>query len=194
MSKVALIVGNGPSRKSVDLNLYTGSLPIYGCNALYRDFDGWDYLFSIDHGMVDEIKNDIIAPKGKVIVPPVDMHFEDEAYNKIRRRNNTGMIAMEYAFQHGYNILLCLGFDFLIADAEISTDNVYAGTKNYGPETHAAASDNIYRLKYLEWFATQKHPQKMILFVFPDGSKVVNVNAKNVGYMSISEFLQIQLP
>lgn len=188
--KLALIVGNGPSRKEVDLNLYTGRLPIYGCNALYRDFDGWDYLFSIDHGMVEELKNEMVTPKGQVIVPPIEMHYEDEAYAITRRRNNTGMIAMEYAFKHERNMLLCLGFDFLFTDPNASTDNLYAGTKNYGPETHAQAVDNKYRVKYLEWFAGTKYPGKVFIFVAPDGSELVKVDAPNVGYMAMSDFLK----
>ena len=188
--KLALIVGNGPSRRDVNLHTYTGRLPIYGCNALYREFDGWDYIFSIDQEMVNEIKNDVVSPNGQVIVPPVDMHYEDEAYAITRRRNNTGMIAMDYAFQHGHNMVLCLGFDFLFSDPEKSTDNIFAGTKCYGPETHANFADNKYRVKYLEWFASQKYPTKVIIFVAPEGSEMVRVNAPNVGYVTMTEFLR----
>jgi hypothetical protein len=188
--KLALIVGNGPSRRDVDLNELAGRIPIYGCNALYRDFDGWDYLFSIDHGMVDELNQSLTNYKGQVIIPPIEMHFEDEAYSQVRRRNNTGMIAMDYAIQHGRNMMLCLGFDFLFTDPEASVGNMYAGTTNYGPMTAALPADNKYRLKYLEWFAGTKHPTKAFIFVAPDGSQLTRVDAPNVGYMAMTDFLK----
>ncbi|MAG28194.1 hypothetical protein CMI47_21940 [Candidatus Pacearchaeota archaeon] len=46
------VIGNGESRKGVDLNSLNGRT--YGCNALYRDFAP-DYLLAIDTNMVIEI-------------------------------------------------------------------------------------------------------------------------------------------
>ena len=48
----AYIIGNGPSRKGVDLSKLPGKT--FGCNALYRDFEP-DYLLSGDAGIIKEI-------------------------------------------------------------------------------------------------------------------------------------------
>ena len=48
----AYIIGNGPSRKGVDLSKLPGKT--FGCNALYRDFKP-DVLISVDNGIMHEI-------------------------------------------------------------------------------------------------------------------------------------------
>ena len=52
MARVAWIIGNGPSRKGIDLHELDGTT--FGCNALYRDFAP-SYLLSGDAGVIKEI-------------------------------------------------------------------------------------------------------------------------------------------
>ena len=49
-----IIIGNGPSRHGLDLHSLKEKSAIYGCNALYRDFQP-DFLFANDQNMVLEI-------------------------------------------------------------------------------------------------------------------------------------------
>lgn len=186
-NKVAIIIGNGVSRTEINLKDLTGQAPIYGCNALYRDFDDWDYLVCFDQDMVQEVRNCQFPFKGTVIVPPIDRHYEDEDYSPQRRRNNAGMLAMREAIERKSQILYCLGFDFLL-EGEVSVDNVYRNTVNYGPETHANMGDNYHRIKYLQWFA-EKNSDCKFIFVFPDGTQKKAVDAENVYYMDSSVFL-----
>jgi hypothetical protein len=188
MTKVACIVGNGVSRKNIDLNSIVGQATIFGCNALYRDFDGWDYLVSIDQGMVREVRNNAeYSCKGHVIVPPEHEHWEDAEYSPNRRRSNAGMNAMREAIKKEYDTLYCLGFDFLL-DGDISVDNVYRNTENYGPETHASKGDNYYRVKYLEWFVN-KYSDVKFVFVYPDHLKSKQIDAENFYVMDESVFI-----
>jgi hypothetical protein len=53
MSKV-FVLGNGESRKSFNLDALKKEGPIYGCNALYRDFTP-DALVCVDGGMQHEV-------------------------------------------------------------------------------------------------------------------------------------------
>jgi hypothetical protein len=164
-----------------------GKAPIYGCNALYRDFDKWDYLVSIDHGMVTEIRNAQGAfGNGIVIVPPEDQHYEPAEYSPIQRRNNAGMVAMKTAIDRGFNMLYMLGIDFVLK-GEISTDNVYKNSENYGPETHASQDDNYYRIRYLEWFARKHHNVKFI-FVIPNSTPMRVIESPNVVGMKMDTF------
>lgn len=185
-SKVAFVVGNGVSRKSIDLNQLAGKAPIYGCNALYRDFDKWDYLVSMDQGMVNEIRRAEIR-HGTIIVPPEDKHWEPVEYSPNRRRNNAGMLAMETAIDRKHEIIYCLGFDFIL-EGEVSVDNVYKNTENYGPETHASRSDNFHRIQYLEWFAN-KYNHVKIIFVIPDDSPTKPITSDNIYLMNESTFV-----
>ena len=49
-----LVIGNGESRKGVDLNTYYGKK--IGCNAIHRDYQV-DHLICVDRRMVEEAVN-----------------------------------------------------------------------------------------------------------------------------------------
>ena len=53
---VAFVVGNGTSRKPIDLNGLKKYGKVYGCNALYREFNA-DYLVAVDVKMILEINH-----------------------------------------------------------------------------------------------------------------------------------------
>jgi len=186
--KPAIIIGNGPSRSDIDLHKLVGKAPIYGCNALYRDFNKLDYLVAIDNGMINELHKERVNV-GNLIVPPEDARWESVEYSPQRRRNNAGMIAMDYAIDHGNNLLYLLGFDFVL-EGEDSVDNVYKDSKNYGPETHAREEDNYYRLKYFEWYAGQ-HLDVSVIFVVPDDKieTCKSIRSENVRAMATTDFL-----
>jgi hypothetical protein len=189
VNKVGIIVGNGVTRKLIDLDNLVGKGTIFGCNALYRDFDKWDYLVSIDQGMINEIRNsEGLFGNGQVIVPPLHEQFESPEYSPMTRRSNAGMNAMMEAIKKDCNVLYCLGFDFLL-NGEVSTDNVYKNTENYGPETHANQNDNFYRAKYLEWYANQNSDTQFV-FVFPEDTLKKDLDCDNVYYMGTHTFIK----
>jgi hypothetical protein len=189
-AKIAFIIGNGPSRKPVDLYELSDSGKVFGCNALYRDFPGLDYLVAIDEGMIAEISRiDDAAMKAEIIFPIEDERYESAEYNPYqRRRSNAGMNAMLEAIRRGHNMLYCLGFDFIL-EGDASIDNIYKNSDNYGPATRARASDNFYRIAYLEWFARQ-HPNVTFIMVIPEGVSRKRVDAENMIGMTIPTFIQ----
>lgn len=183
MSNVAIIVGNGKSREEIDLNTLVGQGTIYGTNALYRDFAGWDYLVAIDDRMIDEIKTTSMRLAGQAIFPPEKERYEETT----GRRGNAGMCAMREAIRNGADILYCIGFDFILAGAD-SVLNVYGGSKNYEPQTQEGLMEaGFHRLQYLEWFAMQ-NPDVQFVFVFPDKGQVKPIEAPNVIGMQMSTF------
>jgi hypothetical protein len=182
---VAIVIGNGVSRKELDLNSLVGHGTIYGCNALYREFSHYDHLIAIDDGMIEEIKND-----PKAIIPPIEERFESSDYNPFqRRRSNAGMNAMYEAVKAGNVSIFCIGFDFIL-EGDISVDNIFKGTKNYGPETHANVSDNYYRLQYLQWFIS-KYKTCSFWFVIPDDAEKKNIEGNNVFGIHLSRFINM---
>lgn len=163
--KPVAIIGNGTSRKKINLNVLRKHLPIYGCNALYREIK-CDKLFAIDDIIINEILQSSY-PLDRFVVPPYDEQFEPAEWNVYRPRENTGMIAMRYAIKDGFNELHCLGMDFLINEAALNVANIFDGTNGYGPQTRANVNDCISRSNYFNWFVDQ-NPEIMFYGVYPD--------------------------
>ena len=65
----AYIIGNGPSRKDLDLDTLDGT--IFGCNALFRDYPA-DYLVSGDSTIIKEICASDYPKEHKCIFPDFD--------------------------------------------------------------------------------------------------------------------------
>jgi hypothetical protein len=181
---IAIIIGNGKSRKDIDLNKLVGQATIYGCNALYRDFDGWDYLVAIDERMINEIQTTEKRMVGQAIFPPEEERYEETT----GRRGNAGMCAMREAIRNGATMLYCLGFDFIL-EGKQSIDNMYLGSTNYTPDTQAGLSQaGFHRAQYLEWFAAQ-HPEVDFIFVVPEGATTKAIVSPNLTGLTIPTFL-----
>ena len=186
--KKALIIGNGPSRKSINIDKAGRNIATYGCNAIYRDHKFIDYIIAIDDGMIAELQR-AEHSWSNIIIPPEDERYEPWDYSVAvgrqgRARNNAGMIAMHEAIKHGKNDLTCIGFDFLAN----STDNMYDGTKNYGPETRCDGAGNQWRGLYFSWFLDQ-HPTVSFTMVMADDAFYdKNHNIPNLHFTTVSEY------
>lgn len=64
MTSRVFVLGNGESRKNVSLEGLKSIGPVYGCNALYRDFTP-DALICVDGGMMHEVYDSGYALKNK---------------------------------------------------------------------------------------------------------------------------------
>ena len=184
----AFIIGNGPSRLPVNLNDLVGKGKIYGCNALYRDFDKFDYLVVIDEQfkkLIEMGSDEGVIEHGKLILPPDEECVEETT----GRRSNAGMNAMREAIRHGATKLFCLGFDFVITDEIKNTDNIYKDTEGYGEETHATYEDSKHRVNYLNWFMKQNENIRFT-FVVSNNSQMFNIglNCDNVFGMTTDNF------
>ena len=85
MAKVAWIIGNGPSRKGIDLEELEGTT--FGCNALYRDFTP-DYLVSGDAGVIKEICATGYPKQNKCIFPdwaPIPLDYQEALLEPFRQ-------------------------------------------------------------------------------------------------------------
>ena len=186
-AKVACIVGNGPSRKTIDTQVLQerADITTIGCNAIYRDHPNIDYVVAIDDGMIKECQEGI-GERSTLVIPPVDQRYESALYNTTRRRSNAGMNAMSLAIEQGHDLLYCIGFDFMIEDTDPGS-NVYAGTSNYSAATRTNASDVTNRLNYFDWYCAQ-NPGVTFIMVVPDECKPKRLRAMNVVAMRSSVF------
>lgn len=137
---IGFVIGNGESRTGFDLEQLRPLGPIYGCNALYRDFIP-DVLVAVDDGMVKEIKEAI--SNGLVLN---DFAYRERANNDYGRIIRTSTCSYEdkgYAAGPTALRLLCtrfkgidevylIGFDIYSTDG--TRNNIYKGTKNYSKE------------------------------------------------------------
>ena len=179
-NNTAFVIGNGKSREGFDLQQLREWGKIFGCNALYRDFEP-DYLVAIDPPIIEEINNSDF-PKEKFIIPKEEEQFENPEYNPFTRwRSNAGMNAIIEAIRKGASNIYLLGFDFIIAN-DFATSNLYEGTNAYGPETRSNMTDNVNRAKYLNWFVNKYAPGVMYTIVLPrmDNLQIQPVNGDNV--------------
>ena len=135
----AIVLGNGPSRLGIDLNLIKNHkggllardrLQSYGCNALYRDFTP-DFLVAVGNGICEEIAksayhtgNVVFANGPQILKYPGNFHIipQDPGWN-------AGALATYLACFDGHKKVYLLGFDG--QDAGGSNNNIYAGTNGY---------------------------------------------------------------
>ena len=129
---VAFVLGNGTSRKSVDLTLLKQHGKVYGCNALYRSFSP-DYLIAVDVKMILEINKAGYQHTNEVWTNP------NKSYQNLKNINffspskgwSSGPTALWLASQHFYKKIYILGFDFKGLENGTLLNNIYADTMNY---------------------------------------------------------------
>jgi len=130
----ACVIGNGPSRKLLDLYDIHRCMTTYGCNALYRDFIP-HYLISMDIFMVREILGNNIHYKTKFYTQHTN-HIDDMArdghpINFVwgqRETLDSGNTALRIALKNNHDIVYMIGFDYMV-DNDIP--NIYTDSPNY---------------------------------------------------------------
>jgi hypothetical protein len=138
-SSCAFVLGNGVSRKNIDLHALKQYGVIYGCNALYREFEP-DYLVAVDVKMVNEICKSRYQLTHEVWTNP------NRSYKKLHGLNyfhpskgwSSGPTALWLASQHGYRRIYILGFDYKGIDDGQKFNNVYADSMNYKRSSDSA--------------------------------------------------------
>ena len=125
----SLVIGNSVSRKSIDYTFpWHKQFSIYGCNALYRDFEP-HHLIATDKAMLQEIIDSGYHEGRKVYtLASVNEHFGKPVTtlpNQTEELCPSGIRAVKLALEEsGHNKLYMLGMDF-------TNDNQYAGTPTY---------------------------------------------------------------
>ena len=189
MTNISFLIGNGESRKDIDLETLRGKGTIIGCNALYRDFAP-DVLLAVDQKMI----NEVIAKgytKDNYVVIPKNRHaklnnarLKQNAYTLgLDKYNTCGGAAMQYAGQMKTDIAYLLGYDCY-------GGNVYFGTENYARNV----KDSRYNV-FVKLFAHafQLHSSTKFINVIKDGKDGITPRLihhhKNFGTLDINEFI-----
>lgn len=138
-TSTAFVLGNGTSRKPVNPNDLREHGKIYGCNALYREFDP-DYLVAVDVKMILEINKSGYQNKHEVWTNPNRSYTKMQNFNYFSPSKgwSSGPTALWLASQHKYDKIFILGFDYKGLQDGKKLNNIYADTANYKKSTDGA--------------------------------------------------------
>ena len=159
----ALVVGNGESRRHVDISAYSDHVLI-GCNAIHRDLNV-NHLICCDRRMAEEAVNNPNTKDTEIYVRDHWHHY----FRKIRKNKNINLLPevptkgelkknqAEHWGSGGYAVLLSatlghrevsmIGFDLYPIDHAVN--NIYKSTVNYA-RTGSQAVDPSYWIYQIE--------------------------------------------
>ena len=187
MKKIAFVLGNGTSRKSINLNQLKEKGTVYGCNALYREFEP-DHLVAVDAKMVLEINKSGYQLSHNVWTNPNRAYHNMNGFNFFNPSKgwSSGPTALHLASTHDTDDIYILGFDYQGLDNKINND--YADTPNYKKSSDRAT----YHGNWLKQTCTtcQKFNKKRYIRVLGDNAFIPKEFLKldNLSHISIEEF------
>jgi hypothetical protein len=187
---VAFVLGNGVSRKSIDLNQLRKHGTIYGCNALYREFVP-DHLIAVDSKMVLEIASTNYQRYNSVWTNPNKLYKNIPNLNLFQPSKgwSSGPTALWLASQHGYKTIYILGFDYKgTGDRQDRFNNIYADSHNYKKSNEPAT----FHGNWLRQTATtiKEHPTiRYFRVIQPDNFCPSELNIiRNVSNILVEDF------
>lgn len=185
---MAFVLGNGLSRTEIDLCLLKQVGKIYGCNALYREFEP-DVLVATDRPIAEKIqesgyslKNTFytrkpVAGKGAIRIPQKYWAY------------SSGPVALAIAAEHQYTNIYLLGFD-LGPTADNKFNNVYADTEFY----KTSQSVPTYTRNWVQQIVNTVNEFSEIQFVRVCGETTAKISEfdglRNLEQLSVTEFLK----
>lgn len=183
----AFVLGNGVSRLEVDLSVLKSCGRVYGCNALYREFEP-DVLVSTDKGISHEIQNSGYAQTHLMYtrkpLPGLGAKNVPQKYFGY----SSGPIAVSIAaLDHNIAVYL-VGFDMGPA-LNNRFNNVYADTEFY----KKSSSNPTYTGNWSRQIATVVKDFPKISFYRVQGATTAMIDElnglPNLRHMPIADFL-----
>ena len=182
----AFVLGNGLSRKALDLDVLTRYGNIYGCNALYRDFAP-TVLVATDTPISEAIQLSNYALKHRFYTRKPLPSLGAQMIPEEIWGYSSGPVAVALAAQHGHLLIYLVGFDMGPALAG-KFNNVYADTEFYKKSTAVPTYTGNWVNQIKE--ITKKFSN--INFVRVVGDTTASIKAlesiSNLSHMPIQEF------
>jgi hypothetical protein len=125
----AFVLGNGVSRRSINLEKLQSYGPVYGCNALYREFVP-HVLVATDRPIATQIQETGYSAHNRFYTRRPMQNLGAKPVPTDYYGNSSGPIACAIAALDGHRQIYMLGFD-LGPDHAQSFNNMYAGTEFY---------------------------------------------------------------
>ena len=141
MAEVAFVLGNGQSRKGIDLNNLKEKGTVFACNAVYRTHQP-HWLVAVDPKMMLEIAETDYVVHNKVYSNYNNQYekhkklLDHVTWSKPSLGWSSGPTALRLAGEQGFKEIYILGFDYqgLAVDAKknrFHLNNIYGDTRNY---------------------------------------------------------------
>jgi hypothetical protein len=187
---IAFVLGNGLSRKNINLDYLREWGKIYGCNALYREFRP-DFLVAVDAKMIVEICESQWQLQNPVWTNPnKNMEkFKGLNFFKPSQGWSSGPTALWLATSHQHTTLYILGFDY-VGTAEGKLNNLYGSTRNYRNNTDPATYHGNWQRQ--TGIVIQKNPKNQYIRVVPDSGTGYQAEDfkkyRNYSEMRVSDF------
>ena len=189
---VAFVIGNGTSRKDIDLYPLKNYGKVYACNAMFRHFEP-HYLVAVDVKMILEINQAKWQMENEVWTNPNKQFngMQGFRYFQPSKGWSSGPTALWLASQHGPKQIFILGFDYTGKEGGNHFNNIYADTDNYKKSIDGAT----YHGNWLKQTATtiKEHPRINYTRVIakdnycPEELNILN----NYNTMDVEHFLKI---
>ena len=125
----AFVLGNGISRRSIDVELLLKIAPVYGCNALYRTHTP-TVLVSTDRPISQQIQESGYAKTNRFYTRRPIHNLGAQTVPREYFGFSSGPIATSLAAKDGHTRIYLLGFDMGPSETG-KFNNVYADTEFY---------------------------------------------------------------
>lgn len=185
----SFVLGNGRSRLLINPNDLRPYGKIYGCNAIYREFEP-DYLIAVDNKMIIEIANARYQLHHEVWTNP---NIRYKSINGLKFFEpslgwSSGPTALYLATKQEISEIFIFGFDFTGLNGLVN--NVYADTDNYKKSDQPATY-------YGNWerqteSVVKSNPKIRFYRIVDDTYYSPTWEQNNFRHMHIKEFLKLQ--
>jgi len=195
----AIIIGNGESRKKLNLEYYQTGSTLIGCNAIHRDMVV-NHLICCDRRMAEESTNNPDTKNTKIYVRDNWYHY----FRKIKKNKNIEHLPQlpyqgtskkdkpEHWGSGGYAILLganlgfkeleIVGFDLYSTDNLVN--NVYKDTNNYS-NANSQSVDPSYWIYQIEQIFKYYPNTKFIIRNSPQWKLPTEWQKNNVSFVAL---------
>ena len=141
MAEVAFVLGNGESRKGIDINDLKEKGTVFACNAVYRTHQP-HWLIAVDPKMMLEIAETDYVVHNKVYSNFNSQYEKNQklldhvTWSKPSLGWSSGPTALRLACEQGFKEIYILGFDYqgLAVDnkrTDSDLNNIFEDTRNY---------------------------------------------------------------
>jgi hypothetical protein len=183
----AFILGNGLSRKGIDLNLLKSYGCVYGCNALYREFTP-DVLVATDRPIATQIQESGYAKLNEFYTrKPIEGLGASPLITKYQGYSS-GPNAVGLAASRGHSKIYLIGFD-MGPNTNNLFNNVYADTEFYKTSLHPTtfAGNWIKQITQI----CQDYPQTEFIRIYGDTTaKIFEFNKiLNLKHQTLPNFI-----
>lgn len=184
---LVFVLGNGLSRHAIDPAQLIEMAPVYGCNALYRDFTP-TVLVATDRPIAEHIQNSGYSASNKFYTRKPILGLGAWPIPKEYWTFSSGPAAVGIAAESGHDSIYIIGFDMGPSEQN-KFNNIYSDTEFY----KSSAAGPTYTGNWVRQIQhiTKKFPNKRFVRVM--GATTASIasleNIKNLTHLPIAEFL-----